>query len=102
MLEKLKELKQEGIKMVLVSHKTKHPYKGPKYDLHKAAWSWLEKYNFFKDNGLGWNQEDVFFEISKEKKIERIEKLGCTHYVDDLEEVLLSIKGDIEKILVHR
>ena len=98
MLEKLKELKQEGIKMVLVSHKTKNPYKGPKYDLHGAAWRWLEKYEFFKEDGLGWNREDVFFEVSKEKKLERISKLGCTHYVDDLEEILLSITDSVEKL----
>ena len=98
MLKKLKELKQEDIKMVLVSHKTKHPYKGPKYDLHEAAWSWLEKHDFFKEDGLGWNREDVFFEVSKEKKLERIRKLGCTHYVDDLEEILLSLADNVERL----
>ena len=47
MLEALYELRQQGIPMVLVSHKTRTPYKGPAYDLHQAALSWLEKYEFF-------------------------------------------------------
>ena len=47
MLKALGELHQRGIPMVLVSHKTRTPYKGPAYDLHQAAWSWLEKHGFF-------------------------------------------------------
>ena len=38
MLNALGELHKRGVPMVLVSHKTKTPYKGPAYDLHQAAW----------------------------------------------------------------
>ena len=44
MLKALAELHKRGIPMVLVSHKTTTPYKGPAYDLHQAALSWLNKY----------------------------------------------------------
>ena len=54
------QLKSVGIKTVLVSHKTKHPYAGPKYDLHKSALSWLDKHKFFSDSFLGWTTSDVF------------------------------------------
>ena len=67
MLRALGELNQRGIPMVLVSHKTKTPYKGPAYDLHQAAWNWLEKHGFFDSNGLGWSHDQVFFEESKKE-----------------------------------
>ena len=43
MLNALDNLKLMGIPMVLVSHKTRFPYKGPQYDLHQAAMNWLNK-----------------------------------------------------------
>ena len=68
MLEALKEIQRRGVKTILISHKTKTPYKGPAYDLHRAAIEWLEKNRFFDPNGLGWSKEEVFFEESKRKK----------------------------------
>ena len=98
MLESLKELHRCGISMVLISHKTKTPYKGQKYDLHKAARNWLEKYNLTSKKGLGWSEKNIFFEQTKKKKIERIISLGCTHYIDDLEEILDLLPESIKKI----
>ena len=98
MLQALKELYKLGIPMVLVSHKTKTPYKGPKYDLHKSAINWLNKYGFFSREGLNWNTDQVFFESTKIEKIERIKRLGCTHYIDDLEEILEALPIRIKKI----
>ena len=99
MLNALGELHQRGIPMVLVSHKTRTPYKGPAYDLHQAAWSWLEKHGFFAPDGLSWNRNQVFFEESKQAKIARIEAECCTHYIDDLPEILQMISRDIQTIL---
>ena len=99
MLKTLGELHQRGIPMVLVSHKTRTPYKGPAYDLHQAAWSWLEKHGFFAPDGLGWSRSQVFFEDSKQAKVRRIEAAGCTHYVDDLPEILEMLPSSIKGIL---
>ncbi len=66
----------------IVSHKTKHPYLGPKYDLHTAAREWLEKQPFFHD------KIDVFFELTLEEKLRRIEQTGCDLFIDDLPELL--------------
>jgi len=99
MLKALGELHQRGIPMVLVSHKTRTPYKGPAYDLHQAAWSWLEKHNFFGTDGLEWSRDQVFFEESKQAKVTRIEAQGCTHYVDDLPEILGMLPSGIKGIL---
>ena len=98
MLQALKELYKLGIPMVLISHKTKTPYKGPKYDLHKSAINWLNKYGFFSKDGLNWKTDQVFFESTKTDKIERIKELGCTHYIDDLEEILEALPKSIKKI----
>ena len=48
MLEKLKELRQEGIKMVLVSHKTKRPYKGPKIRSARGGMELAREIQFFR------------------------------------------------------
>ena len=98
MLKALKEIQELGIPMVLVSHKTRTPYKGPKYNLHNAAWAWLEKQSFFSNKGLNWEKSQVFFEESKEKKVARVQSLNCTHYVDDLKEILDMLPNEIKKI----
>ena len=99
MLKALKELHESGVRMVLVSHKTKTPYKGPDYNLRKAAWSWLEKYRFFDKLGLNWKEEQIYFESNKQDKIRRIHTLGCTHYIDDLPEILESLRPNVRKLL---
>lgn len=99
MLEALLELHQSGVSMVLVSHKTKNPYKGPAYNLREASWRWLEKYRFFDQHWLGWNEEQIYFEDSKENKIKRIHSLGCSHYIDDLPEILENLSPSIRKFL---
>lgn len=87
-LEALAYLNQQSISMVLVSHKTCTPYKGPKYDLRKAALSWLEKHGFFSASFLDWNLSNVYFEDTKLNKISRISALQCTHYLDDLPDII--------------
>ena len=57
MIEALKEIKGEGIQIVLISHKTRTPYKGPAYDLRDGARKWLKMHGFFeKWTGLDMNQ----------------------------------------------
>lgn len=88
MTNALSLIQNMGIELVIVSHKTATPYKGPPYDLHGAAIDWLEQQGFFLHDGLGWDKKQVFFEPTKEMKVQRIQSLGCTHYVDDLPEIL--------------
>ncbi len=99
MLEALGELHKRGVPMVLVSHKTRTPYKGPAYNLHQAAWSWLEENKFFDKKGLNWERGQVFFEERIEDKIKRIIDLNCTHFIDDLPEVLEMLPRTIIKVL---
>ena len=101
MYEALKKAKNNGIELFIVSHKTKTPYEGPKYNLHNAASNWLEKNLFFEKSGINIPRKNVYFEVTQIKKIKRIESLGCTHFIDDLPEILDMINPKIKKILYN-
>lgn len=79
-----------GITVFIISHKTRTPIAGPSCDLHEAAFRWLESHSFFSDKGGGLVREHVFFEPTKEAKLARIASCRCTHFVDDLPEILLA------------
>ena len=96
MLETLKDLNRQGIPMIIISHKTQKPYKGPAYDLRRAAIEWLEKHDFFKSEGLNWEKNQVIFEDTKDKKIKRIEMEGCSHYIDDLIEIISALPATVK------
>jgi hypothetical protein len=98
MLATLKLLAGRDIPMRIVSHKTRAPYLGEPVDLHAAARGWLAQQEFYGRPGLGWTHDQVFFELSKEAKVARILALGCTHYVDDLPEILDMLPDTVEKI----
>ena len=87
-MECLTQLLRRQIRIFIISHKTRHPYCGPKYDLHNAAWQWLEQQGFFEPSGMGLTKDAVFFETTKLQKLARIASVGCTHFIDDLPEIL--------------
>ena len=92
------KIKQKGAEIVIISHKTKFPFKGPKYNLHDAADEWLAKNRFYDEKSIGLKKSQVFFEDTIELKIERIHSEKCTHYIDDLTKVLRLINTSITKI----
>ena len=75
--------------ITIVSHKTRYPIMGPRYDLHAAARNWIVRH-------LLWGGEPllpadlVFFELTKEEKLARIAACGCDAFIDDLPEILLA------------
>jgi hypothetical protein len=77
-----------GISVCIISHKTRHPFRGPPHDLHDAAIHWLELHGFFDPARIGLPRDQVFFEVTKSAKLERIRQEGCTHFIDDLPEFL--------------
>lgn len=95
----LRRLSSMRVPMCIVSHKTRTPYRGQPWDLHAAARSWLSQAGFHDPEGLAWREDQVFFELTKEAKVARILELGCTHYVDDLPEILELLPGGVERIL---
>jgi hypothetical protein len=82
----LRALVASGCEVAIISHKTLHPYRGPAFDLHLAAREWLDAQGFFSQIGL--SREAVFFELTKVEKIARIARQRCTHFIDDLPEIL--------------
>ena len=44
-------------------------------------------------------RENVYFEITKENKISRIEQLDISFYIDDLQSILSMINPSIKRIL---
>lgn len=92
-------LSREQIPMCIVSHKTRTPYLGEPWDLHEAARRWLAQQGFYEPTGLNWPEDQVFFELTKDDKVARIVDLGCTHYVDDLPEILEMLPDSVGKIL---
>jgi hypothetical protein len=84
----LKRLLASGATVFIISHKTRTPYRGPAFDLHAAARAWLEHQGFLALGGIGLPRENVFFELTLRDKLRRIATQGCTHFVDDLVELL--------------
>mgnify|MGYP001345259778 FL=1 len=81
--------KESSIPVRIVSHKTRYPFIGERHDLHKAASGWLETKGFLAPGTVGIPMDNVYFELTKEAKMQRIQACGCTHFIDDLPEFLL-------------
>jgi hypothetical protein len=83
-LDFIARCRARGIRVVVISHKTRHPFRGPPHDLHAAARSWLQARGIVEDTTDG----SVFLEVTKAEKLERIRLEQCTHFIDDLPEIL--------------
>jgi len=94
--------RQHGVRSVVVSHKTEYAgYDDTRTNLRQAALAWMEAQRFFELDGLGLRREDVYFAGTRAEKITTIKQLGCTLFVDDLEETYLEpdFPTDVEKLL---
>jgi hypothetical protein len=87
-LEFLARCRAAGFGIVVVSHKTKKAAADPQgVNLRDVARSWMQRHGLTGDGLGGIAVEDVYFEATRKDKIARIAALGCTDFVDDLEEV---------------
>jgi len=87
--EFLRRARAEGLRVVVVSHKTEYGHYDPeRVNLRESARGWMRQNGFFATSGYGIPAENVFFEGSRAEKLERIASLCCTYFIDDLEEVL--------------
>jgi hypothetical protein len=77
-----------GHRLHIISHKTRFPFRGDQHDLHQAAIRWLEQEGFFSTEDIAMTRAQVFFELTKEAKLQRIGTLGCSLFIDDLPEFL--------------
>lgn len=97
-LDSLTQLTELKCKISIVSHKTRFPIIGEKTDLHQSALNWLINNEVINNKFFKLNRENIFFEETEEKKINRIKQIGCTHFVDDLKKILFKLPKDIIKI----
>jgi hypothetical protein len=75
--------------LYVVSHKTRNPLLGPKYDLHAAARNFLHEQDLVRTGGL--RSENIFFALTKEEKVAKIADLNCQVFIDDLPEILAMV-----------
>jgi hypothetical protein len=85
--EFLRWARDSGIDVAIISHRTQHPFLGPRYDLHASARRWVASQLIDVDRPL-IESEAVFFELTREQKIQRIAAWQCDYFIDDLPEVL--------------
>lgn len=99
--EFLRRCAESGTTVYVVSHRTRHPYGGPAYDLHRAAREWLAANGFHDPRGGALPESHVFFEESKAEKVARIAERSCTAFVDDLPEIFREqgFPGSVRKLL---
>ena len=82
--------KSQSIRVHIVSHKTEYGhYDTDRVNLRDAARAWMTGHGFFDASGYGLKYDDVIFESTREDKVAKIAATGCSHFVDDLEEVFL-------------
>jgi hypothetical protein len=74
----------------IISHKTTYATQDKgRVNLQEAAVDWLVKNGLCNKEKTGISKQCVFFGITREEKIRHIIDLGCTHFIDDLEEIFL-------------
>ncbi len=98
--EFLAAARNAGLPMSIVSHKTRHPFLGERYDLHAAATAWVDE--FLRDDAGPFVAADrIYFETTKDAKWSRIAATGATHFIDDLPEILLAdaFPAGVQRIL---
>ncbi|MGZ0080406.1 hypothetical protein [Methylomonas sp. YC3] len=78
-----------GHALAIVSHKTRHPFLGPQYDLHASARGWIERH-LLADGEPLIPASQIYFELTKQEKIARIADTQCDIFVDDLPEILMA------------
>lgn len=87
-LDFFRRCRQKCQPVLIISHRTRYPYRGERYDLHQAARDWLTMHGFHDPANIGLPEDRVHFELTKQEKMDRIAQCGCTHFIDDLPEFL--------------
>lgn len=78
----------KGHEVFIVSHKSPYGhFDDNKVLLRDEAMKWLISNKFVGSDSLMIPVENVFFETTRQEKIDRINSINCTHFVDDLQEV---------------
>ena len=81
--------RRDDTSVFIVSHKTEFGhFDAAGVNLREVARAWMVRHAFFDKDGLDFADDALYFESTRDDKVERIARLNCTHFIDDLEEVL--------------
>src|SRR5690606_24065189 len=99
--EFLRAMRSAGVDAAVISHRTRFPYLGPRYDLHQAARDWLRQWRISGSSKHGIPDDRIHFEETREAKFERIASCRCDVFIDDLPEFLgdAAFPASVERIL---
>ena len=92
----------KGLIFFIISHKTQYSLTdNVGIDLQQAALQWMRNNRLLDVGDSLFRRRDIFFEPTREKKIKRVIELGCSHFIDDLQEIFehKDFPPDVEKIL---
>ena len=93
--------KQLNIVVFIISHKTTYANLDlTGTNLRSAALNWMEVNGLFRESGGGLDKTRVIFSTTRNEKIDFIIRCRCSHFIDDLIEVLEDPKfpKDVEKM----
>lgn len=93
-IEFISDMRNRGHEITIISHKTRHPFVGEQYDLHQAAYRWISE-------NLILPKKNIFFELTRKEKINRVKLCQCDVFIDDLPEIFeeCSFPMNTQKIL---
>ena len=81
--------KLDGHSVFIVSHKSEFGhFDNAQVNLRDAALRWLALNGIIGSEGSPLLKSEIFFESTRREKLARICALGCTHFIDDLKDVL--------------
>ncbi len=100
-LEFFNRCRRLDVSIYIISHRTRYPFRGEQYDLHASARRFLTEHGFDDPARIGLPPEKICFCETKAEKIARINAIGCTHFIDDLPEVLTAAElgSRVQRIL---
>ena len=100
--EFLATAKAAGAKVFAISHKTELAgYDETSTNLRHAVLGWMAANGLYRTDGSTSSLDAVYFGATRQEKIDHIRAVGCTHFIDDLEETFLeaSFPPGVERIL---
>lgn len=86
-VDAIRRLIATGYDVTIISHRTRHPYRGPAFDLHGAAARWIDRHLVGEDGNALLNGR-IHLHEHRADKIAAIGQLNCETFVDDLLDVL--------------
>ena len=87
-LEFFDRCRRVGREVFIISHRTRYPFLGERHDLHQAARDFLAEHGFNDPARIGLAADHIHFHESRQEKVAQINQVGCTHFIDDLPEIL--------------